>query len=340
MFPELLGALRNQYGGDNVQNFEYYQDAGDQDTSGACDLSKAGQQIPPTPDPSVRMPYSSSQNDVHCDSQGDIGQNAARLDAVISSMYANNGNKPIILIGYSMGGETIRSFLAYSTQLHDGVATGMVDSVLLMHGVEQGSWVANAAPLGGLDFPFSGISAGDLLAAMGLPNANRVGVKEFSPTSDYMNWVDQNSDSLPAIPMYNTWGDERVHTHICTLAIFNACLDTPRQSLGDLVLMPGTDNPTQTPLLGGERFLPGGASATHYEWAETADYAWDPEIDPLMQLVGTELMSAPQMHVNLPAHQAELTISDCQTHQPINEITELLRVVTARMSGTTYECKP
>jgi hypothetical protein len=104
--------------------------------------------------------------------------------------------------------------------------------------------------------------------------------------------------------------------------------------------MPGTDNPTQTPVTGGEKFLPGGRSATRWEWAETDRIYWDPLNDPLMISAFAGLYNAPEMHSNYPSTQAQLTVADCQSGKPTAEPDELFRVISARMNGQTYACNP
>jgi hypothetical protein len=283
------------------------------------------------------MPYDSSQNGMICDSQGDIGQNAVRLDAEIHRLYQSNGNLPVILIGYSMGGETIRSFLSYATHVANDQAISEVDSIVLLHGVEQGSWLAGAAVIHQL--PYLGSEIGNL-AGLVFPNPDRPATQEFAPASKYMQWVDSSSDLLPNIPMYNTWGDERVTVQHCLLPFGWACVSADIQNWGDVVLMPGTDNPTQTPAMGGEKFLPGGPSATWWEWAETDRIYWDPLNDPFMLSAFAGLLAAPEQHMNYPSTEGQLTVADCQTGQPIAESDELFRVISARMNGQTYACQP
>lgn len=331
LFQSLRDPLSDTYGPGLVNSFEYYQDAGD-DTGSGCNPRAAGQADPPTPDPSVGMPYDASQNGPKCDSQGDIGQNAVRLDQEVRRLYLANGNKPVILMGYSMGGETIRSMLAYSTYVGDGVADTMVDSVLLMHGVEQGSWIAKASGISKL--PLAGGAISNLIGKFA-PNPSRPANQQFKPTGNYMRWLAAHSDRLPNIPMYNTWGDEQVYTQSCILFW---CHSSYLDSMGDVILMPGTDDPTQVTSDGGERFLPGGSSATRWQWSEVQKFYWDPSTDGMMVGLMVQLIKAPMFHSAYPTHQDDLTINDCQTGDPIKETTEMLRIVTARMEGTTYAC--
>jgi hypothetical protein len=337
LFNPIREALKAKYGKAYVSSYDYYQDSADVGVGVlACDPTAPGQQTPPIPDPAVGMPYDSSQNGAVCDSEGDLGQNAARLDAEVQRLYQLN-HVPVILMGYSMGGETIRSFLAYSTHEGDGVASTMVDSVVLLHGVEQGSWIANGGPVV-TAIPFVGTGIGNLIG-QAFPNPNRPAVKQFAPISGYMRWVDTNSNLLPPnVPTYNTWGDERIAIGHCFVLWTWGCVSTDAQTWGDVVLKPGTDTPTDTPLGGGERFLPGGYSPTHWQWAETNRIVWDPTTDPLEISGYKNLLSAPEMHMNYPTSEDQLTVKDCAAGGDIGETQEMLNVIKSRMNGKTYPC--
>ncbi len=140
--------------------------------------------------------------------------------------------------------------------------------------------------------------------------------------------------------MYNTWGDERVTVHHCVLPFSWSCVNSDIQNWGDVVLKPGTDNPTQTPIMGGEKFLPGGRSATRWEWAETNRISWDPTDDPFMITAFASLLAAPEQHMRYPSTEGDLWVADCKTGEKVQEWDELFRVISARMNGQTYACKP
>jgi hypothetical protein len=323
--------------GVQATNFLYYQDRADAIGSG-CNLNASGQQLPTLPSYVAGMPYySGPQNTQHyCDSQGDIGHNAVLLDQTIRNLYQGSGGKKVILVGYSMGGETIRAFLSYSTHVGDGVANNMVDSVVLLHAVQQGSWVAAGAPvlssLGGL---VGGISSR-------LPSPSRPATQQFSPLSSFMKWTDAMSNKLPNIPFYSTWGDESVAVQHCFLPGGRGCVGSVVADLGDLVLLPGTDIPTQTPLTGGERFLPRGYSNTDWEWEESDQINWDPLISPSFETGATavSLLASPEMHTNYPSDQGSIKIKDCASGNSVTEDTEISNIIINRMLDSTYACDP
>ena len=344
-FTPAQDALRSKFTAKWVTNFVYYQDVANKGVGGDCDTTASAQQPPTRPDNLAGMPYDESQNSTAiCDSQGSVAENAIRLDDTIKHLYASN-HKKVILVGYSMGGQTIRTFLAYSTKVADGVAANDVDSVITMHGVEQGSWLATFAAKSNvydsLYGPYTGTVLSHLASALSLPDPTRLASVGFSPESLFQNWVDTNSDALPDIPTYNTWGDERITVRHCFLPFGNGCVSSDTTKMGDVVLLPGNDSPTSTPATGGERFLPGGKLTTqHWQWAETDRIGWDPLNDPLAVGAISDLLTAPEMHANYPASAGKLTIKDCRTGGPVNEEVQIEGILTARMIGTAYPCNP
>lgn len=330
----ILGSLKAKVEGAvpavDWTQFVYYQDK-----SSGCVPGADGSVPPVLPASTGGLPIDASQNDpMRCDSEGDLGQNAVRLDQRIKELYAQSGGKKVILVGYSMGAETIRSFLAYSGVVADGVAAGMVDSVVTTHGVQQGSWLASAAP--------------HVPSAIGnwlhdhapIPNTNRPAVRQFDPTGPYLGWVLSNSGGLPDIPYYNTWGDEHLTITSCWLPFEFACNTTDAGSWGDVVLMPGQDSPTARPSDGGQRFLPTGYTNHSWQWTERADVGWDPQFDPFQLVAIQQLVAQPQFHSNVTDQQAQIPVKDCKDGSTVSVDEELSRVIVARLNGSTYACDP
>jgi hypothetical protein len=67
---------------------------------------------------------------------------------------------------------------------------------------------------------------------------------------------------------------------------------------------------------------------------------WDPTIDPTEITALLGVYNAPEQHMNYPSTEGQLTVADCQTGKPVAESEELYRVISARMNGQTYACKP
>jgi hypothetical protein len=344
LFAPLFQHIKDAVPGVSITHFEYFQDKADKAQSGGgCDAAADGQHAVALPSNLAGLPVDTSQNSpARCDSEGDIGQNAIRLDREIQDLYRQKGVK-VILVGYSMGGETIRAFLSYSTQASDGVASGMVDSVVLLHGVEQGSWVAAAggAVTSGASLvtenPFVGTAVSSLIGLFA-PNPNRLATQEFNPFGGFIKWTDSQSTKLPDLPYYNTWGDERIVIHHCYLPFGHGCINTDVAHWGDMVLLPGSDNPTQTPLGGGERFLPNGFATNRWEWAEPYQVNWNPLTDPIQIGALSSLVGAPQQHTNYPNKQDSVTVADCRNGESVSVDTEIARVIVARLQGNLYAC--
>jgi pimeloyl-ACP methyl ester carboxylesterase len=336
VFSSLFDKVATAVPGVKINHYDYFQDKVGSTASG-CDPLADSQQPVTIPSATAGLPYDASQNaPPRCDSEGDIGQNAFRLDQKIRQMYQSTGQK-VILVGYSMGGEAIRSFLAYSASVNDGVASGMVDSVVTMHGVQQGSWVALGAPaLAGLP-SWLGTPIDGFIHNWA-PNPGRLATQQFNPRGDYIHWVHGHSANLPEIPYYNTWGDERVSIQHCYLPFHHACVDIDTANWGDVVLLPGTDSPTQNTLLGGERFLPKGYTGQSWQWDELNRVNWNPLTDPLEIGALASIVSAPQQHSNIPHEQSQITVKDCQTGASVRVDEELARVIIARVNGSTYTC--
>src|SRR5207249_178957 len=100
-----------------------------------------------------------------CDSQSDIGLDAVALDDAVRDLYERT-SAPVTLIANSMGGAIVRAYLAYASDAATGTLEH-VDSVVMLQGAQQGSWIAHSKPvilgLMGPDTPgraimFAGIS--------------------------------------------------------------------------------------------------------------------------------------------------------------------------------------
>jgi hypothetical protein len=338
VFSSLFDKVAAAVPGVKIDRYDYFQDKVGSTPTG-CDPLANSQQPVTIPAQTAGLPYDLSQNKPpRCDSEGDLGQNAIRLDQKIRQMYQSSGRK-VILVGYSMGGETIRSFLAYSTSVGDGVASGMVDSVVTMHGVQQGSWFALGAPtLAGLP-EWLGTPVDNFIHQWA-PDPRRLATQQFNPRGNYLHWVHGHSSKLPDVPYYNTWGDERISVQHCFLPFHHGCVEVDTSVWGDVVLLPGTDVPTQDTLLGGERFLPKGYTANSWQWNELNRVRWNPLTDPFQLIALAKIVAAPQQHSNVPNAQSKIAVKDCQTGASVAVDEELARVIVARVKGTTYNCKP
>ena len=320
-FTSLRQAIEAEHPGD-ISDFTYYQDVScDTDALTAPDIPLNAHGFPLHTD-------SISTDPSLCDSEPAIGLNALKLEARIRQLYEQT-HQTVVLIGYSMGGASIRGVLSYSLTAGDGVAA-MVDSVFTVHAVEQGSWIAKGG---------SFLRDHQILASFaqkhGLPNPYRPAVVDLAPQSDYVNWVNWRSNALPNIPFVNAFGDMRVEQQNCFLFW---CSEHEVEAIGDVVILPGTDSPTDTPYDGGARFLPNNGQSNQYD--EVGKIYWDPQSDPLMVSVGLQAVGDPRSHLNITDHMDEVSVPDCKTHDSKPLTQALAEQINARIAGTTYTCAP
>jgi hypothetical protein len=336
-FGSLFQQLHGAHPSLEIDNFEYYEDTDCQKPNPA----------PSLPTDLAGMPVYGPLNDSLCDSSSSIGINVVKLENQVKAMTAD-GSK-VILVGYSMGGSIIRGMLAYSLAAGDGVAQNDVDSVFTLHGVQQGSWLADGveagfqAPLGPI--PTSWWEPPVQRAIFGafgqvVPTPDRPAVINLETQNDWFTWANSNSANLPvSLPTFNTYGDMKVDANMC----FFFCQTVYTQSFGDMFIMPGSPDPTATPAAGGARFLPNGGGVQNFEWDESQTVGYDYLYGPQMALGPIKsLMKSPRMHTNyrLSSSMDKITVPDCQTGNMESETTALLKVLNGRVTGHPYLCDP
>jgi pimeloyl-ACP methyl ester carboxylesterase len=215
-----------------------------------------------------------------CESQSSVDDNALLLwhtvEALSAEAVAAGAKTPkVTLIGYSMGGAVIRSFLAgcpvpvapYGAQRCPNVASNLIDQVFYVDPDQQGSWLLNinkglnAATLSGDGSipnpikPFSSVLPlvqqaiyGQLKSRMGLDGFSPT-VTDQTPQSDSILAHDQY---LPpsGISYYNFFGDVQIRLG---LSAYGLPLDpgAPTLNLGDLVMLAQDDHATFAPAWGG-----------------------------------------------------------------------------------------
>lgn len=331
-FGSLLQPIIDHFGSASINDFRYYQDKS-YGTAGVCASGAA----PDSSGDTVGFPLDTSGNSATiCDSAGDLGQNVIKLDQFVRDTFAKN-NKKVILVGYSMGGALIRGLLAYSQATGDG-ALSDIDSVVTIHGVQQGSWLAGL----GLDLSGSPLLGGPLdgLLAKVAADPRRPAVSGLTPQYPYVSWVNGHSGALPDIPYYNAFGDERQAIGHCFLPFHHGCTNTDVIRWGDLVILPGTDSPTDTPHAGGTRFAPRGYTDHTWQFAELNRVIWDPLSDPTGITALEDLFTAPQSHLNITGRQSEVMVTDCKTGGQISIDQELQNILIERLRGGLYACDP
>jgi len=180
------------------------------------------------------------------DSQSGVRENASKLAREIDG--------PAVLIGYSMGGAIIRTYLA----LHRSEAEHTVSKVIFVDAVASGSWgyaFARAVPSrvdGSLGDKLSEVMR-SMAQTSASVNFDRPATRDLSPRSALFRRI----APLPLprnIDYYTFWGDIRITFERRLLVYHLPSFNLP--SMGDLGLLPGDPDPRVLPELGGQRFSP------------------------------------------------------------------------------------
>jgi pimeloyl-ACP methyl ester carboxylesterase len=214
-----------------------------------------------------------------CESQSSVDDNAQQLARTVEALSdeaaaAGAVTSKVTLIGYSMGGAVIRSFLAGCPApvapylpLRCSNAASKIDQVFFVDPDQQGSWVLtinkglNAATLSGdasIPSPITPFASvlplvqqaiyDQLRSRMGLDPQSR-GVADQTPQSASIIAHDQ-SPPPSGIAYYNFFGDIQLRLGINT---YGLPLDpgAPTLNLGDLVILAQDDHATVAPAWGG-----------------------------------------------------------------------------------------
>ena len=273
-------------------------------------------------------------NDGICDSQPDLGLNAAFLSDYLSAN--TNAANHVAIIAHSMGGATTRGYLALVERAYERTGvdpSANVDTVVTFQGAQQGAFGARVAQglalSGALDAPIYGPIINGISSHIGF-DLKRPAVTELTPRSDWYNNI--NATRVPAhIHYFNIYSN--IHTRIVIALPFHKHLTVAPIDWGDFVMRPGSDNPQDTPFLGGARFRPDPATvASSYEWLlyKPHDILFNSNLNPFdsnpQGQAGKDVLAAfndPANHLALSGHLDELSykgssvaIPDCVTGQP------------------------
>lgn len=247
------------------------------------------------------------------DSQSGVQSNADKLADEIDEVYDNAGRRPVVLVGYSMGGAIIRTYLA----THRKAAARRVDAVVLIDAVTSGSWGYAFAT----EFPRRvegslGARLEELMRSLAASSAavdfTRPATRDLTPRSDHLRKIAPME--LPRnVSYYTFWGNIGVTIERRLLHYELPAFDLP--SMGDLGLLPGDADPTHLPELGGQRFSPGVEGPdVALDVPHTTRIALDASVvSDLLSLCGhqatedatTDCSSVVREHFNVPnAHTA------------------------------------
>jgi hypothetical protein len=254
-YGDFIDGLASEFGEANVKVFSQYQDSSYR--SGSSCTSQPGPDAVGLGDVYLNDRWRSTFNDPPaCDSNGPLALSASALDDFLNSSSIPSSG-PITLVSNSMGGAIVRGWLALDHHRLGHTAGDRVDSSLFIQGAHDGSYLAIAGSDLGAGVALGGplVQRLNQLFADGTGiDVTRAAVHDLEPVSSWYRSV--NSKPVPDTKHYFNlfssidvafevkvlWGTQRLGS-----------IDA-----GDLVLLPGSDNPNDTPLLGGARFLPFG----------------------------------------------------------------------------------
>jgi hypothetical protein len=266
-FLSVLAPLASRY---TLQRFQYYEDFGMR-TVGANDLTcRGGGQRPlPVIDRSA-FTFTIDEPDPApgvCDSDDDLELNAVLLDADVAN-FSHTFDR-VTIVSNSGGGAIVRAYLAYANAAHTGTLD-VVDGVVFMEGVQAGSYLAKAWQEAGFKTarsPQGGFwdSAFDVLKVYAIHDPRRPVFQDVLPGGAFQSYVARDAAFPDNVNYVNVAGDITVHYYTQLLWWQ---WDTGQQQLGDLVMLPGNDDPTAPSADGGARLLPSsiGRGSSSTQW--------------------------------------------------------------------------
>ena len=184
------------------------------------------------------------------DSQSGIVENATKLAREVADVHRRAGER-VVLIGYSMGGTVVRTYLA----LHAADAERQVAAAILIHPATAGSWGYSLDLRDRFEHRVGRAIAATvsrLAAEIVDVDVTRPAYRDLRPRSEVYRRL--AASPLPrGVSYYTFWGD--VQLVLRPLPV-DARLPELRLQLGDLWLLPGDPDPAALPPLGGQRFRP------------------------------------------------------------------------------------
>ena len=168
----------------------------------------------------------------------------------------------VTLLSNSGGTRIVRSFLAYAATRAAANPTqfsslSVVDQVVTLEGVQQGTYIA--AAYSGLDTAarldsraaFARAVVGAIVTAVVGHDPKRPTFEDVTPGSKNIVYSNQTVPIPNGIHYVNVYGNIRVNVSQ-SFGFFT--LPTDLVEIGDVVMLPGDDDPTAVPTLGGARF--------------------------------------------------------------------------------------
>lgn len=348
--------------GYSVAVFQEFQDTGFATADGKCD----GTLHPPGPELSFQAlipvdPSNSRIYDSRCDSQGDLGLNASKLETDLLTMQA-----PVTVVGYSMGGAIVRGWMSLAQRASSdgtviprgGSTSRIVDSIGFVQGAQQGSWMANlgrtfardgGGPIGAVNRRLAdagkqwvrdnyGVDVHyDRPALAGLVPQSPWYTGPSSIAGNNVSGVNDGAAPPTNVTYFNFYTNYTIQQK-AAIPLYGD-INGPSFDFGDGLLRPGEDAPNASPGAGGARFLPSvaaGNAASQFSYHKTlALYAndWPLENGTFAIAVDT-LQHDPGAHLEFETHMADerIRLPDCRNQIPVTP----LRQVVAILQGLDY----
>jgi len=245
---------------DHVKALIYYQDLAYKTQTG-CDP------LMPTPDPNTQGLYvqPNAANPNVCDSESDLGYNAATLDDLIQSEGG-----PVAVISNSLGGGIVRGWMALAQQRSNDPTLKLVTTVIFTQGTQQGVFWTNLDQQSKASFGAPGQAIFRWAAGAIGYDVTKPAAQDVIPQGSWYQSV--NPVPIPAkLHYYNFYSDIKVH--YLQYFLFWQTADLGTEDYGDTALLPGDPDPSKMPKSGGSRFLPGlKSTADRHEFAYNHTY--------------------------------------------------------------------
>lgn len=195
-----------------------------------------------------------------------------------------------------MGGAITRAFLAYATKTGSH-SLDLVDRMVFLQGAQQGSYLLTVDSAT-RDAPIIGAAVRTIEAKVERDlelDVTRPPATQLRPQSDLYTYVNQLDNVPNTIDYTNVASD--IHL-VVAVGLGPVAIPVPVPTVGDYVMLPGSDDPAATPPLGGARFVPAvadrGRSSVQWILSRTDLAVLDP---PFIRL--PDLQAEPETHVGL-----------------------------------------
>ncbi len=325
-FGGLLDRLRTRYGQRNgrdlVQVFEYHQDVGHLEDRGCVSERPLSVILPYNSEVGYPVDLPAADGPRFCDSNDDVGVNGLFLEKDIARLKSALDVEKITLIANSMGAAVVRAYFAYASATRAQKLPGadtleIVDGVLFLQGVQQGSYILNSRaffdenPIGQRVRDSVADTARDLIGI----DPRRPAAIDLRPQSRMIDYVNRLEHVPTGLHYLNVRSDIQLRPAV---GVFNYRFPTT-VGVGDYLLMPGDQNPTRTPEGGGAGILPSvvAAGRSSGQWTLRSEQSvfFETALAQIPVLVATQ----PESHLALGSKMGELCVETLRGRRRLDD---------------------